>query len=69
MKLCESCVATFGANNAKAARVKVKSVLTGKPRELCEDHAYNTYISFGADYIIDWPNWDNFRLSKLEAIK
>lgn len=64
MNRCESCTATFGHDNAQPGTVKVKSILIpGKVRELCEDHAMTIYLRFGADVILDWPNWNETRVN------
>ena len=64
MKKCSACIATFGPDNAQPGTVKVKSFLIpGKVRELCEDHAMTIYVRFGADMIIDWPDWKTTRVN------
>ncbi len=64
MTNCESCITTFGPDNAQPATVKVKSILIpDKVRELCEDHAMTVYLRFGADMIIDWPDWETTRVN------
>ena len=57
MKYCDYTDCTFPAT------VKVKSVhIPDKVRELCEEHAYSFYLAFGADIIIDWPDWESTRV-------
>jgi len=62
MQLCESCIATFGVENAMPARVKTKSLLDPKKvRHLCEEHAYRLYLRFGGGFILEWPDWETHR--------